>query len=231
MINSELQKLNDWFIANKLSVNVSKSCFIVFTGNRRRYDPESFKVLLNNNKLTQVKSTKFLGVLIDENLSWNQHVELVVSKISKGAGLIFKLKQSLPRYALITLYNSLILPYLNYCTMIWAANNSCRLNKILLVQKKVVRTVCRMHRIAMLLHFSRNAIFLELTTFALCRQHSLCISILTIYCPLFLTSILYAMHLYISTLPAKVIAFTYFLLPQNCAKITFDSLDPRFGIH
>ena len=137
IINIELIKLNDWFTANKLSVNTVKSCFILFGHKSKKYDSSLINLSMNGTVLSQVKHTKFLGVLIDENLSWSEHINLVTNKISKSVGIICKLKHILPASVLHTLYNSLVLPYLNYCTLIWASNKSYKLNKILLIQKRL----------------------------------------------------------------------------------------------
>lgn len=147
IINTELNNLNKWFTANKLSVNIKKSCFMLFTG-KRKIDSNSFKILLNGTELTRVESTKFLGIVIDEKLSWSQHIDLVINKIAKSAGLIGKLKHTLPRHALITLHNSLILPYINYCTMIWAANSLFRLKRIVVIQNRVIRIISGTDRFA-----------------------------------------------------------------------------------
>ena len=148
IINTELANLSTWFTSNKLSVNINKSCYILFKTKNKKIDNSSLNILLNGTLLPQVKFTKFLGVLIDENLTWSNHIESIVNKISKSAGLICKLKYILPTYVLLTLYNTLILPYLNYCALIWAVNNSYKLNSILLVQKRVIRAICRTDRSA-----------------------------------------------------------------------------------
>ena len=76
VVNTELDKLNTWFIKNrpKLSLNVSKTNYILF-GNRKVHSDLYIKI--HNNKITRVSETKFLGVWIDEKLNWKKHVECV----------------------------------------------------------------------------------------------------------------------------------------------------------
>ena len=62
---------------------------------------------------------KYLGVLIDQNLSWKYHIDSIVTKISKNVGLIKKLRHSVPRPILLNIYNSLIQPYLTYGLAAW----------------------------------------------------------------------------------------------------------------
>ena len=70
-----------------------------------------------------------------------------ISKISKTAGLISRLHYVLPGCALMTLYNSLVLPYLNYCAIIWAVNCNSKLNRIKIVQKRIIRIVTKKKRL------------------------------------------------------------------------------------
>ena len=91
--------------------------------------------------MSQVKTTKFLGVLIDDNLSWKTHdTTHVCNIISKCNGIIRKLRQFLPSDSLPTLFNTLVYPYINYCAIIWADNNNSHRDSILLLQKRIVRT-------------------------------------------------------------------------------------------
>ena len=82
-----------------------------------------------------MKSTKFLGIFIDENLSWNDHISSLCTKVSMNVGVMSRLKWFLPKHILVTLYNSFVLPYLNYDSVAWGSSTSgC--NKLFLLQKK-----------------------------------------------------------------------------------------------
>lgn len=100
----------------------------------------NLKILIDNSEITKVHTTKFLGLLIDDNLAWKSHTTHVSKIISKYNGIIRKIRHFLPQDSLHTLYETLILPYLNYCTLIWADNNNSHLDNIFLLQKKVIRT-------------------------------------------------------------------------------------------
>jgi hypothetical protein len=143
-VNDELSLLNDWFLANKLSLNIKKTNFIVFRPRQKIFDLNKIRIFLNGQEINRVAHTKFLGLIIDEHLSWDKHIEQIESKISKNIGIISKLKHTLPGYILLMLYNTLVLPYLNYCPMIWAhENNSTKINSIYKLQKRAVRTICK----------------------------------------------------------------------------------------
>jgi retron-type reverse transcriptase len=81
-INSELLKLSEWFKANKLSINVQKSSYMIFKTRQKRYIPE-FSIEINNTKIKRVNEVVFLGVVLDENLSWKPHISHISRKISK----------------------------------------------------------------------------------------------------------------------------------------------------
>ena len=146
MLNVELKLLNSWFIANRLSLNVDKTHFIIFKGVRKKYNTGdlSEKLVIDNKPISQVRSTKFLGVFIDEHLAWDVHINNLKSKISKTCGIINKVKYKLPRSVLLLIYNSLLLPYLQYCAMIWVCNvsNQSNLNSLLVIQKRAIRNIC-----------------------------------------------------------------------------------------
>ena len=136
----ELNKLNVWFAVNKLSINVSKTNFILF-GNRKQN--EDLDITINNVKIDRVYVTKFLGVLIDSNLNWKEHIDGINNKISKSIAIIYKASKILNINSLYTLYCTLILPYLNYCIEIWGNTNESNINRIFLKQKRVIRIICR----------------------------------------------------------------------------------------
>jgi hypothetical protein len=97
---------------------------------------------INNQKLDCVASTKFLGVYIDNRLSWDHHISYVSSKISKSAGIIRKVSQLVPRSVCITLYNTLVMPYFSYCNIVWGNSTKQNLDRLVKLQKRAVRSVC-----------------------------------------------------------------------------------------
>ena len=125
-VNCELCKLSIWFRANQLSLNVDKTNYIIF-GNKHL--PNDSSLNMDDTVIQHVNSTKFLGVYIDSTLSWNIHVNHVASKIAQGIGALNRAKFIVPRSVLLSLYYSLIYPYLQYCkNIIWRNANSTLLN-------------------------------------------------------------------------------------------------------
>lgn len=98
--------------------------------------PRNPGILIDNMQIKQVKHVKFLGTIIDEHLTWHEHLKLIGTKISKNMGIIYKIRHSLPQSVLPILYCSLILPYLNYSNIVWGSTYTSRLSKIEKLQKK-----------------------------------------------------------------------------------------------
>ena len=102
-LNNELAKVSEWLIANKLTLNVSKSNFVIFHPPQKKIS-KNVMLQINGEKLQEKKSTKYLGLLIDKHLTWKHHIHHVNLKISKGIGLLAKLRHFVPRNTLRTLY-------------------------------------------------------------------------------------------------------------------------------
>ena len=147
LINEELKEVSNWFKANKLSVNATKTNFMILGTNYMTSvkAPNDFDIVLNDTKLERVKSTKFLGVLIDENLTWKNHIDCISKTISRNIGVMNKLKHYIPNRILHTLYCTLVLPYLNYSIIIWGDTCKSYLDKLIKLQKWAIRTVSNSH--------------------------------------------------------------------------------------
>ena len=87
MVNQEINKFSSWLIANKLSLNLDKTKFMVFSPRQRKI-PAEISIAINGKEIEKVKQTIFLGVVIDEHLSWKHHIAHVANKISKSIGII-----------------------------------------------------------------------------------------------------------------------------------------------
>ena len=108
-INEELQKITTWFHTNKRSLNIKKSNFIILLAKGKKYNTDNVKININGNEIKEVNFTNFLGIYIDEPLSWAQHIDYLSKKIARNVGILSTLKHFLPMYIMNTLYYSLIL--------------------------------------------------------------------------------------------------------------------------
>jgi hypothetical protein len=90
-VNSELAKLSEWFRANRLSLNVAKTNYILFGNRKKCLSDASFAICIDNNTIVRVSFTKFLGVYVDEDLNWKQHTAETSKKISRSLGILNRL--------------------------------------------------------------------------------------------------------------------------------------------
>lgn len=147
IVNIELEKLSVWFKANKLSLNIGKTHYILFRNKGKKMN-NNLTIKIDGTKIDQVCTTKFLGLYIDEGLTWANHISYISSKISKNIGIIHRLSRIVPSHVLTVLYNTLILPYLSYCNIVWASNYPSRLKPLELLQKRAIRILCKADRLA-----------------------------------------------------------------------------------
>ena len=110
VINNELCKISEWLGANKLSLNISKTKFMVFHTSNRSV---TYPVLqIDRRPIERVAQFNFLCLILQSNLAWNNHINHVSLKISKTIGILYRLMAIYPSAILQTLYNTLILPFL-----------------------------------------------------------------------------------------------------------------------
>jgi hypothetical protein len=141
IVNEELLKLSNWFRANTLSLNVRKTNYILF-GNKSKlcYD-HNFHITIEGHLLERVTFTKFLGVYIDEDLNWKHHITHIALKISQNIGVLNRVKSVLPSSVLLSLYYTMVQPYLMYCNIIWGGANLSNLKILVNLQKRAVRVI------------------------------------------------------------------------------------------
>ena len=123
IVNKELKNINTWFQANKLSLNSKKTKYVLFHKPRKkRIIPLNLPILkINDTEIKREHSLKFLGVIVDENLNWKNHIELLENKISKNIGVLFKASKLLNIRCLKNVYFALIHSYINYANIAWAS--------------------------------------------------------------------------------------------------------------
>lgn len=143
--NNGLKLFNDWSISNRLTINTDKTHFISMS-NKTLTTP--MNIYLNNQVLVSVDSSKFLGVIIDSHLNFKEHINYIAKKISKSAGILYRLSKFVPHSTLKQLYYSFIYPFLNYCITVWGGTFSSHLDPLIKLQKKVVRIICKESYIA-----------------------------------------------------------------------------------
>ena len=108
-MSKELAKLSIWFAINKLSLNLAKTHFMVFSNHTKT---SNITVCINETTIEMVYVNTFLGVLIDHKLKWKQHIKMITSKLSQTIAIMNRTKYILDKNARLILYYSLFLPYI-----------------------------------------------------------------------------------------------------------------------
>ena len=137
----EFELLFTWLQANKLSLNRQKTHYILFQGARIKVTNKSQTLVMGGSILNVTNEIKYLGLIIDDKITWIPHITYVKNKVSNGLGIMFKAKNYLNRKALIYLYHSYIYPYLIYGIEAWGNATNCHLEQLYLIQKKVTRII------------------------------------------------------------------------------------------
>ena len=110
---------------------------------RQRRQTVDISIQIDSNVIERVKETVFFGVVLDEHLSWKPHILSVSRKISKSIGIIRKSSFFLPKSSLRSLYYSLAYPYLTYCVSVWGSTYQSNWNRIIILQKKIIRIISK----------------------------------------------------------------------------------------
>ena len=132
-LNQEITKVYSWLLSNKLMLTTAKSKFMIFFKVPKVVSRLSLTIA--GNPIEQVNEFNFLGITLDQNITWKPHITKMAIKIARVIGVLNKLKHIFPQHILLTIYNSLIQPHFIYGLYLWGLN--CKRLKIL--QKKAVR--------------------------------------------------------------------------------------------
>ena len=118
-LNLELSKVSDWLAVNMLSLNIGKTKYMCFYPRQKNIDRHLPCLTVCGIEIERVKNFNFLGLIINENLSWKSHTDHISTKISMSIGVMNRIKRYSPQCILKTLYFALIHSYLNYSALAW----------------------------------------------------------------------------------------------------------------
>ena len=145
-MNSDLEDLWKWLIANKLSLNVAKTEFILI-GSRpmlTQISNEHPKVSIGNKSIKQAKQCKMLGVEIDQHLTWKSNTENICKKVTSGIFALRSLKPFVDKDTLLSVYNSVVRPYFNYCSEVWDVFGEIQSTRLQKLQNRSARVIMNM---------------------------------------------------------------------------------------
>ena len=140
-LNYDLKSCSEWLKANRLSLNVKKTELLLFHSNRKKDEQLNFSIKINNKKIIPSKNVKYLGLHIDDRLSWDFHVNQLGKKLSRANGILSKLRYYAPKDTLISVYNSIFYSHVLYGCPSWSLTSMTNLQSISVLQKKCLRII------------------------------------------------------------------------------------------
>ena len=93
----------------------------------------------NNSLLNRVTTIRYLGILVDEHLTWSKHITHIQNLIAKNIGIISRIRPFITTKTALLLYFALIYPYLTYCNVVWASTYHSHLDRLNVLQKRIIR--------------------------------------------------------------------------------------------
>ena len=160
ILNIELKNICDWFRCNEMSLNPTKTKFMIFNKREDTINWEEIDIKLDFNNVNEndinkirnlgyinqnsdIPAVKFLGVYIDPQLNFKYHIEYLRKKISRSMYLINRVKNLLCKKSLETLFHSFINSHLMFCLPAWSCGLESSTNPLAVLQKKAIRIINR----------------------------------------------------------------------------------------
>ncbi len=140
-MTEDLAILSDWFNANKLSLNVSKSNYMFFT--RSCQTTADIQLHIMNQTISRTRTFKLLGVYLDDKFTWNEHIRLCHSKLSSALYIINKVRGVVPISSLKSIYFALAYPHLIYGITLWGSASDAQKKHLFVMQKKLIRSMSK----------------------------------------------------------------------------------------
>ena len=140
-LNREIKLISEWMKVNNLILNTNKTKFMLIGTRQRLNKMGPVSVLINEAPVERVTRYKSLGLLVDECLTWNDHVDYITRKINSKLGILKRIKPCLPLPQLQLIYKSLILPHIDYCSTVWGQRFLYHTIKLDKLQNRAARII------------------------------------------------------------------------------------------
>ena len=138
------KEVSTWLLANKLTLNVAKTKYMLIGAQQKIASIlRESSIVVSSNLIEHVEKFKCLGITLDQTLSWEQHIEEITLKVSRDLGALKRIRPNVPQPTLITIYNTIILPYFDYCSTVWGSRGICQSEKLQKLQNRAARIVTR----------------------------------------------------------------------------------------
>ena len=146
--NDILTRFYNYFTVNKLSINPTKTKYMIYkpdihnkNAHKKLTDNTNTKLVMNDSPLESVDNIKFLGLIINNKLTWEPHKKYIYNKVCKNIGLIKKCKQVMDEKSLINMYKAFIQPYFMYAIEAWGHTTKSSNDTLIKLQSKILRII------------------------------------------------------------------------------------------
>ncbi len=136
--NTCLAELNQWCLANKLSINLGKTNYTIYSP-KKKIITENISLNIGHIQIKNTACCKYLGMLIDHNLDWQEHINYIYKKLLKFCGIFYKIRDLLPFPCLKMLYFSFVYTHLAYGIEIYANTCNSYLYRLSILNNKIIR--------------------------------------------------------------------------------------------
>ena len=142
-LQSALNSLQIWCRSNGMVLNSSKTKVMLVTTNqkRQRLNKENLDLNFQNEPLNTISNDKILGVFVDNNLTWTDHIKHLTKKIASSIWLLSKIKKFLSHEHRVQFYKSYIQPHIDFCNIVWGSSSEYNKLKIFKLQKRACKVI------------------------------------------------------------------------------------------
>ena len=137
-LNILSRALVKWVDCNGLALNLKKTNYMIFSRHRTC---EISELYIAGTLINRKSEARFLGVIVDDKLSWTSHIKAVKSKMCRYVGIMYKIKHLLPLQARLQIYHSFVQSHLNFCSLVWGFTCKSKIDSLFSCQKKGIRAV------------------------------------------------------------------------------------------
>ena len=139
-LNIDLKILTAWLKANKISLNASKTEYLIFRNPKKMLNYD-LKLKIDGHRLYPSKYVKYLGLLLDPHLNWNYHIQTLAPKLSRAIGMLAKIRYFVNSDVLRNIYFGIFSSIMSYGSQIWAQFRNQHVKRIIKLNDKAIRTI------------------------------------------------------------------------------------------
>jgi len=136
-VQNELDKVDAWMRSNRLSINYNKTAYMILTATRSQNC--NFEISMNGVRIQQTDSIKYLGVIIDDKLSWKPQISSLCGKLSQACGVVCKIRHFADMKILRLIYFSLFHSHMQYCIIDWGQAYKTVIRPVQVLQNRILK--------------------------------------------------------------------------------------------